>query len=597
MNFFKLVLATILGFFIAIGIFFLVVIISISALTMSMNDKIKVEKNSILALDFQEPISDFSPTMVIEDFDFEEENHSGLNLIIKAIASAKTDPNIKGITIKSAEGFDGYAQLKEVREALEDFKTSGKFIYAFNQNHIISQRDYYLQSVADSVFVGVASEIAFQGLGANIQYYKDLQEKTGFKMEVFRHGKYKSAVEPYLDNKMSDANREQISERLQALWKNYTETISKSRNISQERLNQIADSLLGRTPKLALKNKLIDGIRYRDQYETLLCKATNTKNAKDLKFISIDDYTQLVAQNLQENAIKKDKKDKIAVIYAEGAIISGTSATDIVGDETIIESLRKAREDNAVKAIVLRVNSPGGSGLASELIHREIELTKKQKPVYASMGNVAASGGYYIACNANRIFANAETVTGSIGVFSSIPNFSALSQKIGITNEQVGTNTYATGIYRGYNPMESTSPQTQNLITEGIEEFYNLFVQRVAEGRKMSVEAVNTVAQGRIWSGNDAVKNGLVDEIATLQGVLTYVAQTHQLKDYSVESFPTFKMSLLDLLKSKSPFSLNISEIIENEIGKETYNTLKKIKQISQMEGIQARLPYDIEIQ
>lgn len=593
MNFLKSVLATIVGIFITIGIFLFLMIVIVSALGAGVESEISVKDNSVLELEFPEPVSDFAQKTVVEDFDFDDQDYNGLNLIIKAIQNAKTDDKIKGISIKSAEGIGGYAQLKELRNAIDDFKTSGKFVYAFNQEYLISQRDYYLQSVADSVFIGVASEIAFQGLGANVNYYKDLQEKIGIKMEVFRHGKYKSAVEPYLDNKMSEANREQIISRLVSIWNNYMKNVGKSRNISDQKLNQIADSLWGRTPKLALQHKLIDRVLYKDQYEELLCKSTKTEKIKDLNFISIEKYTEAVAQQLKN---QKKHKDRIAVIYAEGAIVSGKSDSDIVGDQSIIEALREARNDEEVKAIVLRINSPGGSGLASEMIHREVELTKKQKPVYVSMSNLAASGGYYIACNANRIFADAETITGSIGVFSTIPNIASLQEKIGITNEQVGTHLYSTGMYRGYNPEEVTSPQVSALITEGVEEFYNLFVQRVAEGRKMSWEAVNEIAQGRVWTGDEAVKNGLVDEIGSLTDVLNYVVKTHGIKEYSTNVYPVFKMSLKEIFRSKSPFSVSTKEIIEKEIGKEAYRTLKKVKYFSQMEGIQARLPYELEV-
>ena len=593
MNFLKSILASIIGFMIAIGIFFFLLIIIISVASSGMEDKVSIKDNSILVLKFDEEVSDFAQKTIIEDFDFDDQDYNGLNLIIKAIQYAKEDDKIKGISIKSAEGIQGYAQLKELRDAIADFKSSGKFVYSFNQENMISQRDYYLQSVADSIFVGVSSEIMLQGLGANVNYYKDFQEKIGVKMEVFRHGKYKSAVEPYLDNKMSDANREQIAELLFSVWNNYTEDIEKSRNISKDKLNQIADSLWGRTPKLALQNKLIDGVRYKDEYEKLLCKSTKTDKAKDLNFISIEKYTESVTQKLKN---EKKKDQRIAVIYAEGAIISGKSNPDFVGDETIIESLREIRDDDNVKAIILRINSPGGSALASELIHREIELTKKEKPVYVSMSNLAASGGYYIACNANRIFADAQTITGSIGVFMTIPNVSVLSEKIGITNEQVGTNVYSTGIYRGYNLEEETTPKVKELITEGVEDTYNMFVQRVANGRNMSLEAVNEIAQGRVWTGADALKNGLVDEIGSLQDVLTYVAKQHNMKEYSTNIYPVFKIDFKELLKRKSPFSINTEEIISNEIGKENYNMYKKIKQMNQMEGLQARLPYDIEI-
>lgn len=592
MNFIKTILATIIGFFIACAFVFFFFIALVSAISMG-EDKISISENSILVLDMKEPIGDFAQKMIIEDFDFEDQDYNGLDLIIKSIEKAKTDDKIKGISLKTAHGISGYAQMKELRDALEDFKTSGKFVYAFNNSFLLPQKDYYLYSVADSIFAGVETEVQIQGLAANIRYYKDLQEKIGVKMEVFRHGKYKSAVEPYLDNKMSEANKEQISQFLSGIWDNYAGAIEKNRKISKQQLNLIADSLWGRTPELALQHKLIDGIRYQDEFETLLCQATSVEKPKDLNFVSIEKYAKHVSMLLKE---EKKHKDRIAVIYAEGTIISGKSANGIMGDETIIEALREARDDQNVKAVVLRINSPGGSGLASEMIHREIELTKKHKPVYASMGNLAASGGYYIACNAERIFADAETITGSIGVFATMPNFKELADKIGVNNEQVKTHAYSGGYYRGFNPMETTDANSAKLITTGIKGFYDKFIQRVANGRKMLPEEVHEIAQGRVWLGADAVKNGLVDEIASLKEVINYVAQQNDLQDYSINSYPVIKINLKDLVSDKFMPSIDMKKIIEKEIGKENYQTLQKIKEISTMEGVQARIPYDIEI-
>lgn len=592
MNFMKTVLATVVGFFIAVAIVFSLLIASVSAIGMA-EDKVSVKKNSILEIDLESHVNDAAQKTIIEDFDFEDQDYNGLSLIIKSIEHAKNDDKIKGISIKTATGIVGYAQLKELHDALTDFKTSGKFVYAFSNSYLLSQKDYYLYSLADSLFVGPGTEIQLQGLSANIRYYKDFQEKIGVKMEVFRHGKYKSAVEPYLENKMSESNKEQITQMLLSVWDNYVSVIEKNRNISKEKLNLIADSLWTRTPELALQHKIIDGIRYQDEFEELLCQATETEKVKDLEFVSIQKYAEYVSQVLKE---KKSHKDKIAIIYAEGTIMSGKSGRDVMGDETIIEALREARDDQDVKAIILRVNSPGGSGLASEMIHREIELTQKQKPVYTSMGNVAASGGYYIACNSKRIFADAETITGSIGVFMTVPNFKELADRVGISNEQVTTHTYSGGYYRGYNPLETTNEHTAKLLTQGIKEFYDKFIQRVADGRKMSKEDVHQVAQGRVWIGTDALKNGLVDQIASLKEVVDYVAKQHELNEYSIHSYPTIKITLKDLFADKLSFSTHFKQMIEDEIGKENYEAFQRIKQLNQIQGIQARLMYDIEI-
>ncbi|CEN49602.1 Signal peptide peptidase (fragment) [Capnocytophaga canimorsus] len=418
MNFLKNVLAAILGFFIATGILFVVFLFVISALASTFGDdeKIIVKENSVLVLDFKEPIKDYSKEVYFEDFDYKDKDFNGLSSILKAIEIAKTDDKIKGIHIKSSGNIGGLAMASELRQALADFKSSGKFIYAHND--FITQTDYYLQSVADSVFLSPMGELSFRGLSSEILFFKEMQEKSGVNMEVIRHGKYKSAVEPFLENTMSEANRLQMTELLNSLWNVMATDIAQNRNISIENLNNIAHNLEARTAELALKNKLIDGIIYSDEFEQILCRATNTQNISDLDFITINKYAESVVNKARLNR----PKDKIAVIYAEGEIIYGKGNPEVIGNETIVESLREASEDESVKAIVLRINSPGGSALASELIHREIELAKKRKKVYVSMGNYAASGGYYIACNADKIFAQSGTVTGSIGVFGVLPN-------------------------------------------------------------------------------------------------------------------------------------------------------------------------------
>lgn len=586
MRFFKTVLAVIVGFFVAITVMLFFVIMVGSAMGGSTDS---VEENSILVLDFDEQIPDFNQKTVIEDFGFENDENKGLNLVIQAIKYAKEDKKIKGISLKSVDGIQGYAQLAEVRKALEDFKTSGKFIYAFNEN--ISQRDYFLQSVADSVFLGTLGEVGLRGLSTEILYYKDFEDKFGVKYEVFRHGKYKSAVEPYLENKMSEANREQNTELLNSLWENYRKTVSESRNIAENQLDIITDSLWGRTPELALKNRLVDAILFQDQYEELLRKQTQTSQDKDLNFVKIGKYIKYFTE---KNLLSKKEKDLIAVIYAEGAIMDGKSSFGVVGDETIIQALRQVRKDDKVKAVVLRVNSPGGSGLASELMHRELELTKQVKPIYVSMGNYAASGGYYISCNATKIFANPQTITGSIGVFAMIPNVKGLADKLGVNAQQVSTHHYASG-YMGYSIFENTPESTRKVVTQSIEHFYNKFIERVAQGRNLTTEQVDKIAQGRVWTGAEAKKIGLVDDLATLEQVIEFAAQQNDLQAYSVKNYPVLEISFEDLFKNKIPF-MSVEQLIENEVGKENYQLWKKLKAHSEQRGIQARLPFDMEI-
>ena len=592
-NFLKTVLAVIVGLFASLCLMLLTFIV-IASVSSQGEGELEVKPNSVLELHFKEPVYEFSEAIRIKDFNFEVAKDNTLPAILRAIKYAKTDDNIKGIVISSVEGVQGKAHLANIRKAVADFKTSGKFVYAFSES--ASQYDYFLQSVADSIFVGTLGSVEVKGLSAEVLYLKDFEDKTGVKMEVFRHGKYKSAVEPFLENKMSEANREQIGTYLQSLWESYLSEVTQSRNLSRESLNQAADSLWGRTAEQALKHHLVDRIAFRDEFENRLCKATGSKEWKDIRLVPIERYTKEVTEKHQKEALKRIKNDKIAVIFCDGEIIDGKSQKGRVGNETIIASLRSAKEDKSIKAIILRVNSPGGSGLASELIHREIELTQKVKPVYTSMGNVAASGGYYIACNSKRIFADKETLTGSIGVFGLIPNIKALADKWGINGEQVQTHPNALT----YSFFEETPEKTKEVISEGIELFYQKFVQRVADGRKLTWNQVDSLAQGRVWTGVDALKNGLIDQIGDLNNTIEYVAGENKLpKDYIVLSYPIIEMEVEDYLKARwnSSTKAELQALLREEIGKETYDQLQRIKAPMQVQGsLQARIPFNLEV-
>ena len=592
-NFLKTVLAVIIGLFASLCLMLLTFIV-IASVSSQGEGELEVKPNSVLELHFKEPVYEFSEAIRIKDFNFEVAKDNTLPAILRAIKYAKTDDNIKGIVISSVEGVQGKAHLANIRKAVADFKTSGKFVYAFSES--TSQYDYFLQSVADSIFVGTLGSVEVKGLSAEVLYLKDFEDKTGVKMEVFRHGKYKSAVEPFLENKMSEANREQIGTYLQSLWESYLSEVTQSRNLSRESLNQAADSLWGRTAEHALKHHLVDRIAFRDEFENSLCKATGSKEWKDIRLIPIERYTKEVTEKHQKEALKRIKNDKIAVIFCDGEIIDGKSQKGRVGNETIIASLRSAKEDKSIRAIILRVNSPGGSGLASELIHREIELTQKVKPVYTSMGNVAASGGYYIACNSKRIFADKETLTGSIGVFGLIPNIKALADKWGINGEQVQTHPNALT----YSFFEETSEKTKEVISEGIELFYQKFVQRVADGRKLTWNQVDSLAQGRVWTGVDALKNGLIDQIGDLNNTIEYVAGENKLpKDYIVLSYPIIEMEVEDYLKARwnSSTKAELQALLREEIGKETDDQLQRIKAPMRVQGsLQARIPFNLEV-
>lgn len=595
MKFFKTVLAVIVGCFTSLFLL-LLIFIGMASFFAPKEDALEIKDNAILSLDFQQEVYEYSNPIHIKDFDYDISQDNTLTAILRAIEYAKTDKQIKGIVLGGTQGIKGRAHLQDIREAVEDFKTSGKFVYAFSEG--ATQSDYLLQSVADSLFVGTLSELNVQGLSAEVLYYKDLQEKTGIHMEVFRHGKYKSAVEPFLENSMSEANREQIKAYLSSLWENYAHDVAQSRGFSVADLNQIADSLWGRTPELALSHHLVDKIAFQDEFEKSLCKATGVKKVKDFELVPIEKYTKKVAVEYKKNLLKERKKAHIAVIFCNGEIVYGPSEEATVGNETIIQALRQARDKESVKAIVLRVNSPGGSGLSSELIHREIELTQKVKPVYTSMGNLAASGGYYIACNSKRIFADKQTITGSIGVFGILPNFKDLADKWGINSEQVQTHPNALT----YSLFEKTPEKTRQVFTEGIELFYKKFVQRVADGRHMSWEQVDSIAQGRVWTGADALKLGLVDEIGNLKQTIAYAAKENNLTEgnYGLLAYPVVEIDFSNFMKKRFRASTQaeLREMIRQEIGTNVYQGMQQLKNAVPSSGtfLQARMPYDVYI-
>ena len=580
MKFLRNLTASVLGFFTAIFLIFLF-FIGIAAIIGS-EDEIVVKPNSILELDLSTTVKDYAPkenNPIAEALELID-NNLALNKIINAIENAKTDTNIKGISIKTNAVNAGVSQTQAIRNKIEDFKKSGKFVYAYND--VYSQKNYYLSSVADSIFLNPVGAIDFKGLATEILYYKDFEDKYGIQMEVIRHGKYKSAVEPYLTNKMSEANREQTTSFLKSIWSEITNDISKSRNLSSEQVNLIADNSLGRNPILAKSNNLIDGIIYEDEYKEKIAlnsdKKTNT--------ISLQDYI-----NSGKGKISSSAKDKIAVIYAQGEIMYAKGNENIIGQGITNKAIRKAREDKNIKAIVLRVNSPGGSALASELIWRELELTKKVKPLVVSMGDVAASGGYYIACNANKIIAEPTTITGSIGVFGAIPNFNKLAKNIGINAEQVATNSSP-----NYSPFEPMDKKFYDVTKEGVEQTYTTFVNRVAIGRNMTFEQVNEIAQGRVWTGKEALINGLVDKLGSLNDAVQIAAELAELDNYKIRNYPSYKTDFKDAF-SFSPFvKVSKEDVLKEALGIENYRLYNNINQMKNLKGIQARMPFIFEI-
>ncbi|MFV0541195.1 MAG: signal peptide peptidase SppA [Aestuariibaculum sp.] len=586
MKFLGRVLATVVGIFVFLFLCFaFLAVIGVAMGGSNSEQQITVKDNSVLNLKLDFPIKDYAGKTKFEQYEFlNETKKDGLFNIIDAINYAATDQKIKGISIDNTFSTAGISQTKAIRDALIKFKESGKFITAYADMY--SQKDYYLSSVADTIFLNPVGNLDFKGLYSEQLYFKDFQEKSGIKMEVVRFGKYKSAVEPFLENHMSDANREQIQRFLNSIWGELKNEISESRDIPSERLNTIADSLLGRTPILAQEHKLIDVIAYHDEYENGLRHALSLTEKDNLNMVNIREYAEYAATK----AIKYNKT-KIAVIYAEGDIIYGEGEEGYVGQGIMIESLREAGSDDHVKAIVLRINSPGGSALASELIWREIELVKKTKPVIVSMGNVAASGGYYIACNADKIIAEPTTITGSIGVFGMLPNAKGLADDIGINAEQVTTNKNSVD----YSIFEPLSEEQHELIKEGIVDVYELFTKRVADGRGMDQDDVKAISQGRVWTGIDALNNGLVDELGGLDLALEKAAEAAEISEYNIKEFPVFKIDL-DKMLSKFGIVKAKDDILKEELGEANYKIYKEIKSVSKRKGIQLIFPYNLDI-
>lgn len=591
MKFLSNVLATIVGLFLFFGVLFFGFMIIGVLMGGSAEDakKTSVKDNSVIVLDLDRITQDHSARTIITDFSFlNQENYNGLVDILNAIDNAKTDSKIKGISLLNVQSNLGLAQSKALRDKLEDFKESGKFVVSYANYY--TQGQYYLASVADTVYVNPVGALDFKGLSSEILFFKDFQDKYGIKMEVIRHGKYKSAVEPFLENQMSDENRLQMKELLNSTWETIVADIAKSRNISIDTLNAIANRLGARTPELAKATNLVDKVVYEDHFQNGIKKALGLKMDEDYNTIDISKYAVNVGVSLKS----KKAKDKIAVIYAQGQILDGEGNPQTIGEGYVKKSLQDAVKDDNVKAIVLRVDSPGGSALASDIIWREIEITKKHKPVVVSMGNLAASGGYYISCNADKIFAEPTTITGSIGVFGALPNFRGLTNNMGIYSDIVSTHENSAE-YSIFQPM---SESFKGVITESIENIYDIFLERVAEGRGMTKEQVNEVAQGRVWTGTDAKRLGLIDEIGGLEDAIAYAAELGEVQEYGLENFPVFKKTLEEYFNENTPFPLMKTKesLIKEEIGEENYQVIQQIRNMNSRKGIQAMMPYEIII-
>lgn len=572
-----------------------------SAFRFSEEREVRLKPNSVLLVKFTQPIKERDSHNPFANFDFgafDKKGTIGLDEIMKALRKAETDTAIKGIFLDmNTEIEASAATIEEIRNALLRFKsTSKKFVYAYSE--MLSQKSYYLASVADKIFLHPEGEMMFKGLTAQIMYYKNALEKLHVDMQVFRHGKFKSAVEPFLLDKMSPANRLQMETLLNSIWRHMLEGISKQRGVAPAELQNIADNLLIGMPADAQQLKLVDELKYKDEVNDMLKQKLNLKEKDKVNFISLGNYAEAGRKRKFDfDADEEDGKervrggkDKLAVIYCVGGIESGKGDEETIGSETIARAIKDARTDSSVKAIVLRVNSPGGSALASDVIWREVVLAKKAKPVVVSMGDVAASGGYYISCAADRIFAQPNTITGSIGVFGLLPNAQRLfTEKLGIYIDTANTAKHSDmgTPYRGVTAFEG------EFIQKSVEKVYDTFTKRVAEGRSMSQADVDSIGQGRVWSGVDALRIKLVDELGGINEAIKFAAQKANLKEdeYEMLSLPRQKDALKTLLEGRKDEEQ--LKFLRNNLGI-FYEYYKSAKTIGKMRGVQARLPFDL---
>lgn len=588
-KFLKYFLAVLLGSVLSAFFFLIGIIMFIGILASSGDKEISVKDNSILVLELNGPIVERAVDDPINDILAElsgQISPTGLNKILACIKKAKKDDRIKGIYLESGLISAGYATIEEIRNALIDFKDSGKFVYSFAP--VYSQKAYYLASAADKIFLNPAGMLEFKGLSSVHTFYKGTLDKLGVEMQVFKHGEFKSAVEPFLLESMSEPARLQTQTYVNSMWNHILQKIAKSRGIDSELLNQTAGMMpMFREDSLLIASGLIDEFKYKDEVIDILKELTGTEQKDDLNAIDLKNYSQVYLPGKKKGL----EKNKIAVIYAEGEIVDGSTDGNSGGIQAdkLSRTIREARRDSSIKAIVLRINSPGGSGLGSEIIWREVKLAKETKPVVVSMGDLAASGGYYIACAADSIVAHPTTLTGSIGVFGIIPNTKELLKKIGITTDRVKTNTYSDmpSIDRPFTADE------KQLMQAYIERFYNVFLQRCADGRQTTKDVIGKVGEGRVWSGENAIGINLVDKLGGIDDAIAIAARMANLETYRIEELPEMLSSIEQIIKDLTgEASAKFGMMVLGE----DYKLLKTIHDLKTAYPVQTRIPYDINI-
>jgi len=590
-NFIKIVLGSCLGVIMSILVIGLILTGISASLISASGDTVTIKSNSVLRIDFDKVIPEKTNNSEAALYNFSEEDFVGVHDMVHAIKKAKEDRDIKGIFLSLSAASMGQAKAQYLRSAILDFKESGKFVTAYSGNYGYSQGAYYMATAADEVYLHPLGSVDLRGFGTEIPFFKDMLDRVGVKMNVFYAGKFKGATEPFRLNEMSDENRYQIKTYLQALYDNFVTDISVSRKMSSTAVKKAAETLAGRSAQMALENSLIDAIKYEDEVFSEISDRLDLDEGDVINFVNLPDYFENRGKDKNLSA-----SNKIAVIYAEGEIRAGEETYGTITDEHYVDILRQIRKDKKIDAVVLRVNSPGGDAFVSDEIWREVELIKEKGiPVIASMGNVAASGGYYISCGADKIFAEPNTITGSIGVFGVIPNMQELfNQKLGIHFDTVSTAKYANGVI---SPFQEVGPDEAAIVQESIDRTYEVFLSRVASGRNMSRDAVHEVAQGRVWTGQQAMDVGLIDEIGSIDDAIAYAASIAELGDeYRISEYPRIKDPMQKLLEdiTGQKLTTRIEEKILANRFPETSHLLKELEVILTSKNPMARLPFDV---
>lgn len=582
-SFFKSVLANIVAILMIGGVFFLFFIMMIAASAISGDPKTTVKNNSILTLDYKTNIIE-SPAEDQQDFlSFTNKSKNVLAYdVIEAIKKAKTDDKIKGISLESDFVNAGMTHLDDVRTALEDFKKSGKFVYAYGNTS--TQSAYYLNSVADKYYLNPSGLIELRGMSSEVLYLKSLAEKYGVGIEIIRHGKFKAAVEPFMRDDMSPENKEQISTLLKDIWSNNTAKMAASRKIDSAQFRTVVDSLYGIIPELALKNRLADKLIQKGEYDELMRAKLKVDKTEKLNKISFKSYINSYKES-------SSSKEHVAVLYASGSINNGEGHDGIYA-RNFVKHIRDLADDKKVKAVVFRVNSPGGSANASDEILFELQQLKKKKPVVVSFGDYAASGGYYIAMGADKIYSEPNTITGSIGVFGIFPYAKELANRNGVYAHSVSTNANSDMV----SAINGLSPGGLSILTRSVEGTYKRFVHFVTQNRKKSFEEIDAVGGGRVWSGTRAKSIGLVDELGTLNDAIAYAAKQAKMKDASVKSYPKKRSEFEELFEDLEEDEIT-AKILTKKLGKENAKIFEMMTNPKMKPSVQMEMPFKLKIQ